>query len=61
MSAETRAADARFTARWGDDRQDDGDLPQRPWQPQAPLIPRRWRGQVYILPLRQAALGASWG
>jgi uncharacterized protein len=25
---ETQAADARFTARWADDRQDDGDLPQ---------------------------------
>jgi Lon protease-like protein len=25
---ETRAAEARFTARWGDDPQDDGDFPQ---------------------------------
>jgi len=25
---ETQAADARFTARWGDDGQDDGDFPQ---------------------------------
>ena len=25
---ETQAADARFTARWADDPQDDGDLPQ---------------------------------
>jgi len=25
---ETQAAEVRFTARWVDDRQDDGDLPQ---------------------------------
>jgi len=25
---ETQVADARFTARWVDDRQDDGDLPR---------------------------------